>query len=236
MSSSTEPLTQREIDRLVEGELSQPERRQLIARIEEEPEGWRRCGLAFLEAQSWRKSLRLVVARSTERSVAADENRPVFASSRRRMHFLATVVATAVASLLIGIGIGKSWTAEGRSVVDHEPNRAVNKVDPSVSEMSEAQPPNVPVEDEVRFVGYVSYDNDQEGAQTVPIISGPGFNEQWLANQPAPLSEYEISQLEGRGWRVHQERRLIRVQLTDGRTLTVPIDTVAYQFAPPPMF
>src|SRR5438876_11522290 len=45
------------LDRLVDGELPERERRELLLRIEKEPDGWRRCALAFLEAQIWRQAL-----------------------------------------------------------------------------------------------------------------------------------------------------------------------------------
>lgn len=48
---------QRLLDLLVDGELSDDERRELLAWCERETDGWRRCALAFLEAQSWSKVL-----------------------------------------------------------------------------------------------------------------------------------------------------------------------------------
>jgi hypothetical protein len=44
-------------DRLADGELSEQERRELLSGLDDEPGGWRRCALAFLEAQCWRQSL-----------------------------------------------------------------------------------------------------------------------------------------------------------------------------------
>ena len=44
-------------DLLVDGELSDIERRQLLAGLDDEPGGWRRCALAFLEDQAWRQSM-----------------------------------------------------------------------------------------------------------------------------------------------------------------------------------
>src|SRR6476469_1975000 len=44
-------------DRLVDGELTPSERRQVLETLDKRPEGWRRCALAFLEAQSWREEL-----------------------------------------------------------------------------------------------------------------------------------------------------------------------------------
>jgi hypothetical protein len=45
------------VDRLVDGELPDAERRALLLRLEAESGGWRRCALAFLEAQAWREAL-----------------------------------------------------------------------------------------------------------------------------------------------------------------------------------
>jgi hypothetical protein len=45
------------IDRLVAGELTEVERRELLLSLESEPDGWRRCALAFLEDQAWRTRL-----------------------------------------------------------------------------------------------------------------------------------------------------------------------------------
>jgi hypothetical protein len=50
------------LDQLVDGELSERERSELLRRFETEADGWRRCALAFLEAQSWREAFGPVVA------------------------------------------------------------------------------------------------------------------------------------------------------------------------------
>ena len=50
-------LDARFLDRLVDGGLSGPERRDLLLRLDADPEGWRRCALAFLEDQAWRQAL-----------------------------------------------------------------------------------------------------------------------------------------------------------------------------------
>jgi hypothetical protein len=42
------------LDRLVDGELPEAERRKLLVSLDQRPSGWRQCALAFLEAQSWR--------------------------------------------------------------------------------------------------------------------------------------------------------------------------------------
>ena len=45
------------LDRLVDGELPDTQRRELLTSLEQQPDGWRQCALAFLEAQSWGEAL-----------------------------------------------------------------------------------------------------------------------------------------------------------------------------------
>ena len=53
-----QPLDDRFIDRIVDGTLTPAELRGAIDLLEREPDGWKRCAMAFLEAQSWRESFR----------------------------------------------------------------------------------------------------------------------------------------------------------------------------------
>jgi hypothetical protein len=55
--SAPEPDLGRLIDRLVDDELDPAARRDLLARLDSVPGGWRRCACAFLEAQAWRAAV-----------------------------------------------------------------------------------------------------------------------------------------------------------------------------------
>src|SRR5262245_830538 len=48
----------RALDRLVDGELSDTDRRELLVALDQEADGWRRCALAFLESQALSEQLR----------------------------------------------------------------------------------------------------------------------------------------------------------------------------------
>src|SRR5450755_1488590 len=61
-------------DRLVDGELTAAERRELLSSLDGRPTGWRRCALAFLEAQTWQDQIGRLVRDPVERSEAAPEN------------------------------------------------------------------------------------------------------------------------------------------------------------------
>jgi hypothetical protein len=106
-------------DRLVDGELSPDERRRLIASLDDRADGWRRCALAFLEAQTWRGAMRQIAADPAPITTAAAPSaaRPITtaavavpspATARRRSARAGTWAAIA-AALLAAFGLG--WQA-----------------------------------------------------------------------------------------------------------------------------
>jgi hypothetical protein len=46
------------IDQIVDGSLTPAELRAAVARLDSEPGAWKRCAVAFLEAQCWREAMR----------------------------------------------------------------------------------------------------------------------------------------------------------------------------------
>ncbi len=57
MTNPTPQPDNARFDRLVDGELSSAEYQALLAALDEEPGGWRRCALSFLEAQALEREL-----------------------------------------------------------------------------------------------------------------------------------------------------------------------------------
>jgi hypothetical protein len=95
------------IDRLVDGELSDDERRALLAKLDAEPDsgGWRRCALAFLEAQAWREAFAPVAAR------ALPVPAPVVAVRRPPRLAMIKTPAALAASVLLAFSVG--WFSRG---------------------------------------------------------------------------------------------------------------------------
>jgi hypothetical protein len=58
-------------DRLVDGELAPDERRRLLASLDDRTDGWQRCALAFLEAQTWGSEIRRLVGESWTKPLAS---------------------------------------------------------------------------------------------------------------------------------------------------------------------
>ena len=69
----------RRLDLLVDGELDENDRRELLRGLDREPDGWRRCAMAFLEAQTWKQALGAIVPprRTSRRRAPAPRSRPI---------------------------------------------------------------------------------------------------------------------------------------------------------------
>ncbi len=71
MEENVKPMdSESPLDRLVDGELSESDRSELLLQLEHEPEGWRRCALAFLEAQCWKQEFGLMSGAPSNRESA----------------------------------------------------------------------------------------------------------------------------------------------------------------------
>ena len=72
-SPGVRPVSDRLLDQLVDGSLDPLRRRELLAALDKEPGAWRRCAMAFLEAQAWGAALD--ADRSTAWAAAATPRR-----------------------------------------------------------------------------------------------------------------------------------------------------------------
>ena len=88
------------IDLLVDGALSDSDRRELLSSLDGSPGGWRRCALAFLEAQAWREAF------AETEQVGSLPCPSAIAAPRPTRHF-GPWLAAAAALLAFGAG----WTA-----------------------------------------------------------------------------------------------------------------------------
>jgi hypothetical protein len=119
------------IDRLVDGELSDDERGELLSRLDQSADGWRTLALAFLEAQTWRSALHV----TPDPKPQAEPRLPAMAQPSRDRSWL--WLATCVAAALLAFGIGRSRNGpqspveqsakqpvEAQSVATHSPTES----------------------------------------------------------------------------------------------------------------
>ncbi len=216
------PITDAAIDRLVDGDLGEAERRELLLRLEDEPDGWRRCALAFLEDQAWRLAMAGAVtpaARPFE-AVRTPDPAPGGRPSRLRYSLAASILAATFAAGFAVRGAARDprTTPPGRGDI------ALQKPD---------APPPDGAPGAIREVGWIDLVDRSAGEsppQRVPILSGPGLDDEWLRDQPPSVSEYVRAQWERQGYQVEERRRLVSLDLEDGRRVSIPVDEVELEF------
>jgi hypothetical protein len=98
------------IDRLIDGELDENERRELLRRLDTTPDGWRRCALAFLEAQEFAQAAR---AWTSDHAAVHSEPTPVVAHPKHRR---ARLLRIATAAMLAGLAFASGFAAGERQV------------------------------------------------------------------------------------------------------------------------
>ena len=117
MTKTSDPANpQRQFDLLVDGELSEADRRALLLQLEHEPDGWRRCALAFLEAQCWKAELGQIAPpcerRSRRRPEPVSQAEPI--GRRQSWRQYAATMLTIAASFLIALVVVRAVGPAGR--------------------------------------------------------------------------------------------------------------------------
>ncbi len=216
-----------QLDMLIDGELSEAERRDVLSQIDAEPDGWRRCALAFLEAQSWREEMRAIPCETVvEAAVVAPKSR----SSRQRFQ---TVLAVA-ASFLLAFGLGLAiddMLGDDRSlppstqVAEIEPPERTIDVEPSAATTPEVAPESsVPYQ----YVAIPAQDpvSGEPESIRMPVVPRELLGDGWPSQLPSVLPDGVVRSLHQRGHDVVQQRRLVPLQAEDGRSIVFPVDEV----------
>jgi hypothetical protein len=236
----TAPLDDRVFDLLVDGELNEAARRELLSRLDREPDGWRRCALAFLEAQTWRSGLAYEVHESPAAPAAL--RRTTEGHSLRRIRSIVNRLWLS-AAVLVAFGLG--WIvrsappalaplASGKGQETAPEPLTTTKSRPLEQDDTHDAAAPAAAADEVRLAGTIRWRLEQDGQQEeieIPVLEGPGIDLQRLIEQPPAMSEPARLALERRGHKVETHRQLLTVNLKDGRSVVVPVDQVHVQFA-----
>jgi len=236
------PSTPDPFDRLADGELSESERRQLLASLDQEPNGWRRCALAFLEAQCWKNELG-----DLRKNVPAGSSAitPVAWSTKQHLpsfRLWGTLLAMA-ASFLLVLGAGAWWQHSGNKLGgvfgDAGSNQIAGKMGKqSATILSEAQTAvaQASAQPEVSSTPWQwvqlspagSTDSDQ--VVQLPAVQRDRIDQQWLQSLPSPIPENVLRALRHGGYEVQTQQELMPMALKDGRRLIVPVDQVELHY------
>ena len=215
-----------QLDMLVDGELGDVERREVLTHLDTEPDGWRRCALAFLEAQSWRQAMQSVSDGSGEMTAVAGNTR----SARLRLRSVLAMACSLLLALGVGLAIGTTFDQnQPIKLTEHiveapQVDESID-VEPSVDMTPETVPElDVPVQ----YVAIPAQNpaNGDTDSIHMPVVPQQYLGEGWPYRLPAVLPEHVVHTLEQRGHEVVQQRRLVPFQAADGSRIVFPVDEV----------
>lgn len=230
-------IDQRLFDLLVDGELSEPRRCELLASLDQTQDGWRRCALAFLEAQCLARELG-PISRVRPTQPRTEERAADGVSPGRPWRTLLAVAA----SFFLALGLGICW----RSLFVSEQGFVSQSVE--VAEVPESGPPRAPaVSDAVddpeenpdswQMVSFsVSDGSDQGKMIQLPAVERDTIGEAWLTNLPQGMPPDVVRAIEESGHQVRSQRRLMPLRMEDGRRLVIPVDQVELHYVGAPAY
>src|SRR5690349_2893812 len=115
------------LDLLVDGELDERRRRELLLVLEASPDGWRRCALAFLEAHTWGQALRGRPLELAPPAVAVPAATPARVVRRPAWGALLTLAA----SVALAFAAGHWWRGATPSNSHRSDNSLVGRSAPA---------------------------------------------------------------------------------------------------------
>jgi hypothetical protein len=201
-------------DQLVDGELGDNERRELLAGLDRQPGGWRRCALAFLEAQCWKQSFATTAREGLLTTAGTKSLRP--AQSRWSWH-VGTMLAMA-ASFLAVFWIG-SLVQKGRLDRPTTPAGAIGQLASNAGGSPQALSASKPWQ-------MVTVSAPAGSTLRVPAAERNNIDQQWLQNLPPAMPEDVLQAFNRTGHQIQQHRELVPIPLNDGRQMVVPVDQV----------
>jgi hypothetical protein len=223
-------------DLLVDGELSAAERRQLLAGLDEEPGGWRRCALAFLEAQAWQQDLGAI--RREPRPPAADVSPRQRPRRRAQPGSLAAIAASFLIALFLGLLLREAWSVWSPDSSRIAGGRPAERA-PSADDVPDATPgPPEELPGPVRLVRLEGPQGPDGRSQSIlyPAVEQETLGEEWLEKSFVGLPEELQALFRRNGVRLHERRRLVPVRLRDGRRLVLPVSEVELHYTGGPTY
>jgi hypothetical protein len=220
-------------DRLVDGELSSAERRQLLASLDDRPDGWRRCALRFLESQCWTENLRQLAREPIEED--ATDRTITLASPKRQRLEEATPSRDAArhgvswAAIAAGLLIAFTLGLVSRSSLGpgDGPPLVVDIANPTGS-VAQVVPPPTPLPDVSKVDEALTFFVRDETGQTrplrVPLLDAGELDRRLGLQFQTGVPDEVRNRLQDRGFNVQSKRRYAPLWLEDGRPMFVPVE------------
>lgn len=230
------------LDRLADGELPLDEQRQLLTVLENQPDGWRRCALAFVESQALRGEMQHITTDNPLSQLADREQTIAIApradgqrrSSNRWRWF--AMAASVLMAFLLGIA-AQNWLPKS-GLKDYPQQIAVTQPEtPSASPQENTMAATEKQSDpstgastkkwQALKVTIPSADGTSEQTVQVPLVAADEQKLKTMMEKQEPLlSDVALEALQSTGHEVTQHRAYYPVQLEDGTQAVVPMDFV----------
>jgi hypothetical protein len=238
------PDADRRFDRLVDGDLSESERRSLLLHLEDEPGGWRRCALAFLEAQGWKQAFG-AIADAVVRQAPAVQPPVIRANWRRGIATVLAVAASFLVAFVLGMHIrgGPGWgpvvptgLGGGGQLAERPVAENGGKAAPGPgagqAEAPGLPPPPATPPDQWQVVTLKAPEGPEGKMATIrlPAVQRNTLDEQWLNRVPMALPDGVLRALRQQGLDVRQQREVLPMEMQDGRRLIVPMDRIEVHY------
>ena len=204
-------------DRLVDGELSAEERQRLLASLDSSEDGWRRCALAFLEAQAWRQQFGQMLAEPAEqpsRQLAA----PAAVNASHTPSWFAIA-----AGVMMAFTVG--WLVRNPAATDHPVDGKIVQIDQQDRQTLDEMPVEK-VSDQDAVTLYVRDTSGKNRRFRVPLVEAKDMKNQSdsvLANFPVQIRE----QFQDKGLDVKRRRRFAPMFFEQNERvvpMVVPVD------------
>jgi hypothetical protein len=238
-----EPAWDRLIQQCADGELDECAERELLARLEFQPAGWRQLALACVEGRLLRRVGREWLADS------CPPPPPCFRRASRPVWFRGAAKITAAALLLLVTFVAGRWSApraefqQGSSMVavqsqdGHGTVKSAGDRTPVAAERRSAQPSSdsewpdgatpasvdaVPTP--VTYVGLLLPGSD--AAIEVPVYRASESLAEWQPFEHPVLSAEEAEALRKAGYNVEWQRELLTLTSAEGEPILLPLESV----------
>lgn len=239
-------VSQATLDRMVDGELTESEQQSLLIRLGETEDGWRRLALSYVEAQAWGTHLRSRAEAPLREASAAAPGLTVrsesaldpSASPKRRVLVPGwlTVALTAAVTLVAGLLGGMELRRNSARVdsTDVATTDSGSQTDLPAGKHPVEKPdmknngfPITPEEPEFVELVLTSPPGNVQ-AVSLPIHTS-GDPDRILNESDPVLSPRMREYLRERGHEVVEQRRLIPIELPDGRQVVIPVRQVQFR-------
>jgi hypothetical protein len=213
-----------QLDRLVDGELHGAEYREFVAMLDRDPQHWRRCALAFLEAQALRGDLHVLREQHLAPHVSRDDTHvaPAAQTSATESrvswwHIALAMAASFVIALPLGSALGRLLRSSDAPAVAVDSPREHDEDLPTSGLITQSQDtPHEPLGN-VQFV-------DADGR----VLELPYYD---LASHPEHLTASDsglplelLQTLERTGHRIERQTGIVPVNLGNGSQAIMPAE------------